>query len=53
VRVRQNVLEAQRFDVSGGKLSGYPVPLDRSVPADALTVAGSFSVSESGPSHCC
>jgi len=27
VRVRQNVLEAQRFDVSGGKLSGYPVPL--------------------------
>jgi serine/threonine protein kinase/Tol biopolymer transport system component len=48
VRVRQNTLEAQRFDAGLGRLSGDPVPLDRSVRTDALTMAGFFSVSASG-----
>lgn len=48
VRVRQGVLEAQRFDVSRCQLSGDPVLLERSVSADLATMAGSFSVSRSG-----
>jgi serine/threonine protein kinase len=48
VRVRQGVLEAQRFDVNLGRLSGDPVALDRSVRVAADNLAGSFSVSAAG-----
>jgi serine/threonine protein kinase len=48
IRVRQGVLEAQRFDVSRGQLSGDAIPLERSVGLDAGNLKGSFSVSASG-----
>jgi eukaryotic-like serine/threonine-protein kinase len=48
VRVRQNVLVAERFDAGRGQLSGDPVPLERAVSVDPGTLAGSFSVSASG-----
>jgi serine/threonine protein kinase len=48
VRVRGNVLVAQRFDTSRGQLSGDPVTLAQGVAIDQNTVAGSFSVSPSG-----
>ncbi|HXB66951.1 MAG TPA: protein kinase [Candidatus Acidoferrales bacterium] len=48
VRVRQGVLEAQRFDVDLGRLSGNPIPLERPVSVDAGNLAGSFSASPSG-----
>ena len=48
VRVRQGVLEAQRFDVDSGRLSGDPLPIEPSVSIDATNLAGSFSVSRSG-----
>jgi Tol biopolymer transport system component len=48
IRVRQGVLEAQHFDARLGRLSGAPVPLERSVGVDATNLAGSFSVASSG-----
>jgi Tol biopolymer transport system component/predicted Ser/Thr protein kinase len=48
VRVRGNVLVAQRFDSSRGQLSGDPVTLAQGVGIDQTTQAGSFSVSPSG-----
>jgi hypothetical protein len=49
VRVRQNILVAQRFDADRGQLSGDPVPLAQAVgiiePSSDL---GLFSVSPSG-----
>jgi hypothetical protein len=48
VRVRGNVLAAQRFDASRGQLSGDPVTLAQGVGVDQLSLAGSFSVSPSG-----
>jgi Tol biopolymer transport system component/predicted Ser/Thr protein kinase len=48
VRVRGNVLVAQRFDASRGQLSGDPVTLAQDVGLDQNTLAGSFSVSPSG-----
>jgi Tol biopolymer transport system component len=48
VRVRGNVLAAQRFDASRGQLSGDPVTLAQGVGIDQITQAGSFSVSPSG-----
>jgi serine/threonine protein kinase/Tol biopolymer transport system component len=48
VRVREGVLEAQRFDVDRGELSGDPIPLERSVSVDGGNLSGSFSVSASG-----
>ena len=48
VRVREGVLEAQRFDAGRGELSGDPIPLERSVGVDAGNLSGSFSVSASG-----
>jgi hypothetical protein len=41
VRVRQNVLVAQRFDVGRGQLSGNPVPLAQAVGVDPINQAGS------------
>jgi Tol biopolymer transport system component/predicted Ser/Thr protein kinase len=48
VRVRGNVLVAQRFDASRGQLSGDAVTLAQGVGIDQNTLAGSFSVSHSG-----
>ena len=48
VRVRQNVLEAQRFDAGRSQLSGDPVPLERNVGVDPASFVGSFSVSATG-----
>jgi eukaryotic-like serine/threonine-protein kinase len=48
VRVRQNVLIAQRFDADRGQLSGDPAPLAQGVGIDPMTYAGAFSVSRSG-----
>ena len=48
VRVREGVLEAQRFDAERGKVSGDPIALERSVGVDAGNLSGSFSVSASG-----
>ena len=48
VRVRQGVLEAQRFDADRAQLSGEAIPLERSVGVDASNLAGLFSASASG-----
>jgi serine/threonine protein kinase len=48
VRVRQNVLAAERFDAASGQLSGDPVTLAQAVGLDPNTQSGSFSVSPSG-----
>jgi Tol biopolymer transport system component len=48
VRVRGNVLVAQRFDASRGQLSGDPVTLAQGAGVDPNSLAGSFSVSPSG-----
>jgi Tol biopolymer transport system component/predicted Ser/Thr protein kinase len=48
IRVRGNVLAAQRFDASRGQLSGDPVTLAQGVGFDQTTLAGLFSVSPSG-----
>ena len=48
VRVRQGALEAQRFDAARARLSGDPMPLERSVSIDAATFAGRFSSSSAG-----
>jgi serine/threonine protein kinase len=48
VRVRGNVLVAQRFDASRGQLSGDPVTLAQGVGIDQNSLAGAFSVSPSG-----
>jgi hypothetical protein len=48
VRVREGVLEAQRFDSARGQLSGDSIPLERAVGVDASNLSGSFSVSASG-----
>jgi serine/threonine protein kinase len=48
VRVRGNVLAAQRFDTRRGQLSGDPVTLAQGVGINQISLAGSFSVSPSG-----
>jgi serine/threonine protein kinase len=48
VRVKGNVLVAQRFDARAGELSGDPVPLAQAVGIDSGALAGRFSVSPSG-----
>jgi serine/threonine protein kinase len=48
VRVRQNVLVAERFDAGRGTLSGDPVPLERAVGVDPASLAGFFSASSAG-----
>jgi Tol biopolymer transport system component len=48
VRVRQGVLEAQRFNMDSGQLEGDPVPVEHGVGLARDTMAGFFSVSASG-----
>ena len=48
VRVKGNILAAQRFDNSSGQLSGDPVTLAQAVGIDAFFGNGFFSVSPSG-----
>jgi Tol biopolymer transport system component/predicted Ser/Thr protein kinase len=48
VRVRGNVLLAQRFDTGSGQFSGDPVPLAQGVGVDPLTSVGFFSTSPAG-----
>lgn len=48
IRVRQGVLEAQRFDLKRGQLSGEAIPLESPVGVDAGNLQGLFSVSASG-----
>ena len=48
IRVRGNVLAAQRFDAASGQLSGDPVTLAEGVGIDPITGAGTFSVSPAG-----
>ena len=48
LRVRQNLLEARRFDPATGELSGNPVVLAHGVGVDPATLTGSFSVSGTG-----
>jgi predicted Ser/Thr protein kinase len=48
VRVRQGVLEAQRFDRGVARLQGEAAILEKSMTADASNLSGSFSVSASG-----
>jgi len=44
VRVRGNVLVAQRFDASSGRLSGDPVTLAQGVGIDSFARTGAFAV---------
>ena len=48
VRVKGNLLAAQRFDSSTGQLSGDPVTLAQAVGLDTFSGNGFFSVSPSG-----
>jgi len=48
VRVRQGNLVAQRFDAGRGQLSGDPVTLAQAVGVDPTSLAGWFSVADSG-----
>ena len=48
IRVRQNSLVAQRFDLGRGDLSGEPITLASGVGVDSDSEAGAFSVSASG-----
>jgi Tol biopolymer transport system component len=48
VRVRQNILTAQRFDVGSASLSGDPIVLAQGVGVDPTGLVGAFSTVTSG-----